>query len=245
MKTSLSRLAADDRRRRPHAAPRGVIHIAGAESRSPRASRPPRRADGPCPDRLRRRSPSSSCPSSRLRRCRPPARRVPSRARSISALRRSPPALHRHRPRRHLPSVATRAGHHPDAAAVPARNRRAGCHAAAARGPDRVSLAAPARPAHPPVRAVPVGLTAGQGPAVPRRDRSRDGVRRPDRRGARRLRPGRRSPLRRRDRLGGRPVRLLPASRCEAALVDPADRRDHRRRQRLSEHLRPLSRRSS
>ena len=76
--------------------------------------------------------------------------------------------------------------------------------------------------------------------AVPRRDRPRDVLRRPDRGRPRRHRPGRRPALRRRHRLARRPDGLLPAPRCQEAVGDAADRRRHRRRQRLSEHVRPL-----
>ena len=88
-------------------------------------------------------------------------------------------------------------------------------------------------------------LAGRRRPAVPRRHRPRDVLRRPDRGRPRRRRPRRRPPLRRPHRLGRQPGPLLQAARREEAVDDAADRRRHRRRQRLPEHLRPLRARSS
>ena len=86
----------------------------------------------------------------------------------------------------------------------------------------------------------PWGTARRRRQAVPRRDRPGDVLRRPvvaahDGEG-----PRRGPPLRRRDRLGRRPDRVLQAARRQAAVDDAADRRGHRRRQRLPEHLRPF-----
>ena len=103
-----------------------------------------------------------------------------------------------------------------------------------------------ARPADAAVRPDAVGLARRRRREVPRRRRPRDVLRRPDRRRPRRRRPGRRPPLRRR-RSAGSATSAPYYARLDAKKLwmHAADRRRHRRRQRLPQHLRPLRARSS
>ena len=110
-----------------------------------------------------------------------PGRRRPGRGGEHAPA--EPPVL-QPRPPRPAPPAAG-GGRRPDGEPRPDRP--------ATRDPDRLPLAAPARPADPAVRAVAVGLPHRRRRAVPRRRRLRDVLRRPDRGGARRHGPRRRA----------------------------------------------------
>ena len=95
------------------------------------------------------------------------------------------------------------------------------------------------------VRAVAVGLARRRRRAVPRRHRPRHVLRRPRRRGPRGHGPGRRPALRRSCMgwVGDLEPLPRPARRRRSCTGTLPIVVDHRRRQRLSQHLRPLRRR--
>ena len=110
-----------------------------------------------------------------------------------------------------------------------------------ARRPDRLPLAAAEWPTHPAFRPGAIGL-AGRGrtsrsmtASTSRRSAATGSSRRMT---AWSLPPGGVTTM----RIGwlGDLTRVLPAARCQEALEHPADRGRDRRRQRLSEHVRPL-----
>ena len=192
--------------------------------------------DGASTGMARSSSPASSPPSAS------PSRR-PSRAGHSprSGRSRAPSRARRHRaPARPSPAGAAEAAPRaaPAAGRGPEPERRADGARPGRRSP--ATVAAAARPADPAVRAVAVGLAHRRRRDVPRRRRPRDVLWRPDRGGPRRHRPRRRPQVRPAHGLGRRPQAVPRPARQEALWSHPADRRRHRRRQRLPQHLCPL-----
>ena len=134
--------------------------------------------------------------------------------------------------------IADRSDGEPDAERV--GDPVAPADARAARDARGLPLAVAARSAHAAVRAVAVGIAPRRRQGVPRRRRPRDVLWRPHQGRPRRHGAGGEPSVRHRDRVGRQPQALLRATRPQAPVGNPADHGRHRRRQRVSQHLRAL-----